>query len=54
MDRRLGNPPKDRPPGYVADVSMMHRLITRVVHSGGAGMRLGSLRAGYPKEYAEF
>ena len=53
IDRRLGNPSKDRPPGYTADLSTMRRLITRGVHSAGAGMRLGGLRARYPKEYAE-
>jgi hypothetical protein len=28
LDRWLGNPPKDHPPGYIADLSTMHRLIT--------------------------
>jgi hypothetical protein len=51
IDRRMGNPPKDRPPGHAADLATMHRLITRGVHSLGVGMRLGSLRAGYPRAY---
>ena len=25
IDRRLGNPPKDRPPGYAADLATMRR-----------------------------
>jgi hypothetical protein len=25
IDTRMGNPPKDHPPGYAADLSMMHR-----------------------------
>jgi hypothetical protein len=53
LDGQLGNPPEDRPPGYAADPSTMHRLITRGVHSAGAGMRLGSLRARYREEYGE-
>jgi hypothetical protein len=40
-------------PGYVADLSMMHRLITRDPHNAGEGMRLGSLKAKYHKEYGE-
>jgi hypothetical protein len=53
LDRRLENFPKDRPRGYAADLSTMHRLITRGVHSPGAEMRLGSLRARYREEYGE-
>jgi hypothetical protein len=29
LDRRLANAPKDRPTGYAADLSTMHRLMTR-------------------------
>jgi hypothetical protein len=32
---------------------MMHRLIARDPHNAGAGMRLGSLKAKYRKEYGE-
>ena len=52
IDRRLGNPPKDRPPGYAADLATMHPLITRGPRGPWAGMRLGSLRNRYPGEYA--
>ena len=38
-------------PGYAADLSMMHRLITRGPRNAGEGMRLGSLKAKYRKEY---
>ena len=51
LDRLLAFAPKSRPPGYAADLAMMHRLVTRGVHSPGAGMRLGSLRRRYPEEY---
>ena len=44
---------KDRPPGYAADLATMRRLITRGVHSLGAGMRLGSLKVSNREEYAE-
>jgi hypothetical protein len=40
-------------PGYVAELSMMHRLMTRGVHSPGEGMRLGSLKAKYCKDHVE-
>ena len=40
-------------PGYAADLSMMHRLITRGPRNAGEGMRLGSLKAKYRKEYGE-
>ncbi len=54
LDRLLlADAPKDRPPGYAADLSTMHRLMNRGVHSPGAGMRLGSLNARYRKGYAE-
>jgi hypothetical protein len=41
------------PPGYAPDLSMMHRLITRGPRNAGEGMRLGTLKAKYPKEYGE-
>jgi hypothetical protein len=47
--RRLGTPRKR--PGYTVDLSMMHRLITRGPRNAGEGMRLGSLKAKYPKEF---
>jgi hypothetical protein len=42
-----------RSPGYAADLSMLHRLIVRGPRNAGEGMRLGSLKAKYPKEYCE-
>jgi uncharacterized membrane protein YfcA len=36
-----------------ADLLMMHRLIARGPRNAGEGMRLGSLKAKYRKEYAE-
>ena len=53
LDRRLGNPPEDRPPGYAADLATMHRLMTRGVHSQGDAYRLHSLKRRYEKEHAE-
>jgi hypothetical protein len=41
------------PPGYAADLSMMQRLITRRPHNAEEGMRLGSLKAKYRKEYVQ-
>jgi hypothetical protein len=41
------------PPGYAADLVMMHRLIMRGPHNVGEGMRLGSLKAKYREEYDE-
>ena len=41
------------PPGYAADLVMMHQLITRGPRNVGEGMRLGRLKAIYRKEYAE-
>jgi hypothetical protein len=49
--RRLED--SNRRPGYAANLSMMHRLITRGPRSSGEGMRLGSLKAKYPTEYGE-
>jgi hypothetical protein len=34
LNRRLGAAPKDCPPGYAADLAMVHRLVTR-----GSGAR---------------
>jgi hypothetical protein len=53
LDRRLGNPPEDRPPGNAADLSTMHRLITRGAPQRRVRNAAGSLRAKYQKEYAE-
>ena len=50
--RRLVNAPKDQPK-YTADLSMMHRIMTRGPRNAGEGMRLGSLMARYRKEYGE-
>ena len=40
-------------PGYAPDLAMMHRLIKRGTSNVGEGMRLGSLKANYRKEYGE-
>jgi hypothetical protein len=40
-------------PKYTPDLSMTHRLINRGPRNAGEGMRLGSLKARYPKEYGE-
>ena len=53
LAKRLQVAPKDRPPGYAADLATMHRLITEGPRSPGMGMRLGSLRNRYPEEHAE-
>ena len=42
-----------RRPRYAADLSMMHRLINKGAHNAGEGLRLGSLKAKYRKEYGE-
>ena len=44
LDGQLGNPPEDRPPGYAADLSTMHRLISRGPRNAREGMRLGRLK----------
>jgi hypothetical protein len=49
--RRLEDP--NRHPGYADDLLMIQRLITRGPCNAGEGMRLGSLKAKYPKEYGE-
>ena len=51
LNRRFENAP--RRPGYAANLSMMHRLMTTGPRNVGEGMRLGSLKAKYPKEYGE-
>jgi hypothetical protein len=52
MVRRLEDALRGRQ-GYAADLSMMHRLITRGPRNVGGGMRLGSMKAKYRKEYGE-
>jgi hypothetical protein len=53
LDRLLlADAPEDRQPGYAADLSTLHRLITEGPRSPGSGTRLGSLRNRYPEEYA--
>ena len=52
LARQLEDAPRDRPK-YAADLSMMHRLITRGTRNAGEGMRLGSLKAKYRREYGE-
>ena len=55
LDRLLlADAPKDRPPGYAADLSTMHRLMSRGVHSQGDAYRFHGLKARYREEYAEF
>jgi hypothetical protein len=51
LDRRLEG--SNRRPGYAAELSMLHRLITRGPRNAGEGMRLGSLKTQYRKEYGE-
>ena len=54
LDRRLlADASKDRPSGYAADLSTMHRLTSRGVHSQGDSYRLHDLKNRYEKEYAE-
>jgi hypothetical protein len=43
----------ERKPGYTANLSMMHRLITRGPRSVREGMRLRSLKAKYRDEYGK-
>ena len=52
LDRRLAAP-KDRPPGYRGDLRLLHRYANEGVRSRGAAMRFASLKAKYPKEFAE-
>jgi hypothetical protein len=53
LDRRLADAPGDRLPGYAADMSTMHRLITGGVHGQGDAYRLHGLKRRYEKEYAQ-
>jgi hypothetical protein len=53
LDRRLAEAPEDRQPGYAADLSTLHRLMTRGVHSQGDAYRFHGLKGRYEKEYAE-
>ena len=53
LERRLGETSKDRPPGYAADLSTMHRFVTRGVRSQGGAYRLHGLKSRYEEEYAE-
>jgi hypothetical protein len=50
--RRLRHASRGRPK-YAADLSMLHRLITRDPRNAGEGMRLGSLKAKYREEYGQ-
>jgi hypothetical protein len=52
LDRRLADASKDRPSGYAADLSTMHRLMSRGVHSQGDAYRFHGLKARYREEYA--
>jgi len=51
LARRLENAPRRQ--GYITDLSMLHRLITRGSRNAGESMRLGSLKAKYREEYGE-
>ena len=54
LDRRLADDaPKDRHPGYAADLATMRRLISRGARSQGAAYRLHGLKRRYEEEYAE-
>jgi len=53
LDRRLADASKDRPSGYAADLSTMHRLMSRCVHSQGDAYRFHGLKSKYREEYAE-
>jgi hypothetical protein len=50
--KRLVNDPRDRLK-YAADLSMMHRLMTRGPCNVGEGMKVENLKAKYRKEYGE-
>lgn len=52
LARWLGSASEKRQ-GYAADLSMLYRLIKSGPRNAGEGMRLGSLKAGYPEEYGE-
>ena len=53
LDRLLADASKDRPSGYAADLSTMHRLMSRGVHSQGDAYRLHGLKRRYEKGYVE-
>jgi hypothetical protein len=54
LDRLLlADAPQDRPPGYAADLSTMHRLITEGPRGQGDAYRFHGLKARYREEYAE-
>ena len=53
LDRRPADAPEDRPPGYRGDLRLLHRYIDEGVRAQGPAMRFASLKARYPKEYAE-
>jgi hypothetical protein len=54
LHERLENPPKDRSPGYAADLAVMHGLITEGrLPRCLRGEAVVSLKARYPKEHAE-
>jgi hypothetical protein len=52
LGRWLANAPQNRSK-YAADHSMMHWLLTKYPRNAGEGMRLGSLKARYRREYSE-
>jgi hypothetical protein len=51
LARRLENAPKRQ--GFAANLSTMRRLMIKGSRNAGEGMRLGSLKAKYRKEYGE-
>jgi hypothetical protein len=54
LDRRLlADAPKDRPPGYLGDLRLLHRYKNEGVRAQGAAMRFASLRARYRQAYTE-
>lgn len=50
--RRLVHAPQGRSK-YIADLATIHRLIARGPRNAGESVRLGSLKAKYPKEYGQ-
>ena len=52
LDRLLTKASRDRPK-YGADLRKLYRYIHKGVQSPGAGMHFASLKAKYPKKYAE-
>jgi hypothetical protein len=49
---RRSEDPEGRPE-YAVDLSMIHRLITRGPRNAGEGIRLGSLKGKFRREYGE-